>query len=199
MPFELGSSPSVESSTPAFITSSMKGPIRSNISGGGGAPDSESLSALSNPRYRIVVVPVVFEPRARPRVGFDPKEARRRPHVERRRARSTRRSGLFPAQTVRLRAWLGRPAGVAWFARVGKPARRASASACFFDFSASSGDSVSGRAACSAASFFALAASSFPSQHFLYFFPDPHGQGSLRTGLVASSFMADIVSAVGEE
>src|SRR5262245_4764584 len=57
LPFELGCSPSVASNTPAFVISSMNVPIRSMRSLLGGAPASESASALSSPMNRIVEPP----------------------------------------------------------------------------------------------------------------------------------------------
>src|SRR5262245_59809838 len=54
-PFALGCSPSVATNTPAFDTSSMNTPIRCISSGLGGTPASDSASARSNPRNRIVV------------------------------------------------------------------------------------------------------------------------------------------------
>src|SRR5262249_5327413 len=64
-PFELGCSPSVASSTPALVISSMNVPIFSISSLVGGVPASESLSALSSPMKRMVGLLLLSGPRTR--------------------------------------------------------------------------------------------------------------------------------------
>src|SRR5262249_54424774 len=61
LPKREGSRPSVEISTPALFTSSMKGPRRLRSSGLGGSPRSLAASARRSPNIRIsVVLPSCF-------------------------------------------------------------------------------------------------------------------------------------------